>query len=245
MVIFYVFSRLSAENAPSKGIGVESPGFHELCKSKERGVVSFKCIQEYLIAPKSGASFVVMKNQYLRVIDWDGKQVADLVAFNMMDREEKLSTAATIDNNASLRIGKGDLIYSDKYNGMLEVVEDTVGIHDLLHPACSLAMYRAQYNLSSSHSSCLENLAMALSDYGILKKEIPVPVNLFMNTLIDSDGRLTVETPRSKKGDYILLRAQMELIIGITACAVEESRCNGYECTPIGVEILLGENESL
>lgn len=207
--------------------------------------MSFKSLQEHLIAPKSGASFVVMKNRYLKVIDWEGKQVADLVAFNRMDREEKLSTGVTLDNNASLRIGKGDHLFSNQYNELLEVVEDTVGIHDLLHPACSPAMYRVQYNLSSFHPSCLENLAIALSDYGIAEKEIPAPVNLFMNTLIDPDGRITVNTPCSKKGDYIILRAQMDLIIGITACAVEESRCNGYHCTPIGVEILLIENEGL
>jgi len=191
-----------------------------------------------LIEPRSGTSVILTKGQYLKIVDWEGKQVADLVAFNSCDRGEKLSTAATIDMCASIRIGRGDFLFSNRYNRMFRVVEDRVGSHDLLHPACSLEMYRAQYCIHSHHPSCQENLEAALREHGIRGEEIPNPVNIFMNVLIDRKGRVHIRTPLSKKGDFILLRAEMNLIVGVTACAVEESRCNGYACTAVQIEVL-------
>jgi len=195
--------------------------------------------KEFLIKPKNGISFVAEKNKLVQIIDCEGKQVADLVAFNRENKKEKLSTGATIDNNYSLFLHKGDYLYSNEYNKMFMVMENRGGNHDLLHPACSPPMYRYQYKITSYHPSCLENLSRALGSYEISIEEIPNPVNLFMNTILEPDGKIRVEEPLTRSGDYILLRAEMDMILGITACSVEESKCNGFKCTPIKIKILL------
>ncbi len=198
-----------------------------------------KIAKEFIIKPQSGISFVMEKNQLVQIIDCEGKQVADLVAFNRENKKEKLSTGVTIDNNSSLFLHKGDYLYTNEYNKMFMVIEDTAGNHDLLHPACSPPMYRYQYKITSYHPSCLGNLSKALGSYEISIEEIPNPVNLFMNTILEPDGKIRVEEPLTRSGDYILLRAEMDMILGITACSVEESKCNGFNCTPIMVKILL------
>jgi uncharacterized protein YcgI (DUF1989 family) len=57
-----------------------------------------------------------------------------------------------------------------------------------------------------------------------------------MNVEIDPAGRLSILPPRPKAGDSITLRAQMDLIVGLTACSAEVS--NNYKFKPIGYEIL-------
>jgi hypothetical protein len=49
------------------------------------------------------------------------------------------------------------------------------------------------------------------------------------------DGALKIDPPRSKAGDFILLRAEMDLIVGLTACSAEMS--NNYAFKPIDFEI--------
>ena len=99
------------------------------------------------IQAQSGVAFTVKAGQIIRIIDPEGGQVADLVAFLSGDHKEKLSTAATLDSNMSIYIRKGDGLFSNHYRKLLSVIDDTVGKHDLLFPACSPAMYRSQYNI--------------------------------------------------------------------------------------------------
>ena len=193
--------------------------------------------KEIFIEPQTGTSFVLKKGHKCRVTDVKGKQVADLVAFSLTNLKEKLSTGVTIDNNLSLNIRKGDYLFSNQYNKLLKIVADTVKKHDLLYPACSPQMYRSQYQTTDYHPSCLENLSKALKEYEIAEEQIPDPFNIFMNTYVDRKGNLTVEEPLSKAGDYIELGAEMDLIIAVTACSVDKSKCNAHSCKPIMVEI--------
>ncbi|UCB45341.1 MAG: urea carboxylase-associated family protein [Spirochaetota bacterium] len=193
--------------------------------------------REITIAKQSGFALVAKKNEHIRVIDVEGGQVADLVAFYKGDKREKISTAATIDSGGSLYLTKGDVIFSNRYNKMVEICEDTVGKHDILFPACSQWMYRRQYGILEQHPNCLENLGLLLEEYAISQDDIPNPFNIFMNAVISKEGKITVSEPKSKAGDYIELVALMDLIVAVSACSVEESRCNAGRCTPIKIQL--------
>ena len=56
-----------------------------------------------------------------------------------------------------------------------------------------------------------------------------------MNVKIGTNGELTIDPPLSKAGQYIELRAEMDLIVGVTACSAEMS--NNYSFKPIDIQI--------
>lgn len=85
--------------------------------------------QTITIQPREGAAVELKGGPLLKVTDLEGGQVADLLAYRADDFIEKLSTGATIDYNGSLYVGKGDYLYSNRYNPFLLIVEDTVGAH--------------------------------------------------------------------------------------------------------------------
>jgi uncharacterized protein YcgI (DUF1989 family) len=60
-----------------------------------------------------------------------------------------------------------------------------------------------------------------------------------MNIEIDQEGEIKIKSPMSKAGDYIELRAEMDMIVGVTACSA--GSCNNFEWTPIDVEIYSGD----
>lgn len=188
------------------------------------------------IAPRSGTAFTMEKGQRLTVIDPQGEQVADLLAFNRHDVGEAISSGRTLDYASKIYLTVGDPIYSNRSNVMLEIVEDMVGRHDFLLTPCSEDTFRIIYGDQNPHRGCFGNLAAALAKYGIGPDMIPTAFNCFMNVPVDGlTGRLTVEPPLSKAGDKIIFTAQMDLIIGLTACSALQSNNGSFK--PIHWEV--------
>lgn len=184
------------------------------------------------IPPRSGAAFTLNKGQRLRVIDPNGEQVSDMLAFNAADTGEVISSGRTLDYAGKLFLSTGDPLYSNRSNVMLRIVEDTVGRHDFLLTPCSSDTFRIIYGDEHPHHGCFGNLSQALKPYGIHPDQIPVAFNIFMNVQVDGQsGALTVDPPLSKAGDHILFEAEMDLIVALTACSALQS--NNYAFKPI------------
>jgi uncharacterized protein len=168
----------------------------------------------------------------LRVIDPKGMQVSDMLAYAADDSREVISAGRTFDYEETIRLTAGNRLWSNRFNVMLDIVEDVVGRHDFLLTPCSEATFRHFYPELPVHRGCFGNLAEALSEYGIEADDIPVAFNIFMNVPVDGEsGKLQVLPPTSKAGDFIRLRAEMDLIIGLTACSAPAS--NGGSFKPI------------
>ena len=188
------------------------------------------------IPPRSGTAFLLAKGQRLTVIDPQGEQVADLVAFAQADPREAISNGRSLDYASKLFLSTGDPLYSNRSNVMLRIVEDDVGRHDFLLTPCSADTFRIIYGDEHPHRGCFGNLAEALAPHGIAPDQIPCAFNVFMNVAVDGlTGALTVEPPLSKAGDRLVLEAEMDLIIGLTACSALQS--NNFAFKPIHYSI--------
>lgn len=188
------------------------------------------------IPPRSGAAFHLAAGATLVVIDPEGSQVADLVAYNADDVNEVISSGRTLDYAETITLTNGHVLYSNRSRPMLTIVADTVGRHDFLLTPCSVDTFRHFYPDKPEHRGCFGNLAEALAPYGISPDRIPVAFNCFMNVPVDgTSGRLSVLPPISKAGDRIAFRAEMDLIIGLTACSAYAS--NGGSFRPIDYRI--------
>ena len=190
-------------------------------------------MDKYLIQPQSGIRIDVNKGQRIEIIDVDGGQVADFFAEIKGTHEEYVSPSVTIDCNESLKIEVGTIIYSNRYNPMFRVEIDDVGAHDLLFPSCSKNMYDFFYQNGSDHPNCLDNINHALGT----ERTIIQPINFFMNTVIDPNGKIEIKKPLSKAGDKIVLTALVDCVLGISACSVSECETNSGNCTAIAVKV--------
>ena len=171
----------------------------------------------------------------LVVTDPEGEQVADLIAFSREPRPAWLSSGRTFDYNNTLRLSHGHVLYSNRSVPMLTITEDTVGRHDFLYTPCSAETFSLIYGLTGHHPSCLENLASSLRPYDVHADDIPTTFNIFMNVDFDVAGALSIAPPLSRPGDHITLRAEIDLLIGLTACSAELS--NNHRLKPIDYEI--------
>ncbi len=189
-----------------------------------------------IIAPQTGAAFILKKGQKLKITDPKGSQVSDLLLFNADDKGEKLSSGKTLDFEETIRITKGNSLWSNRSRIMAIILEDSNGNNDFLLAPCSAETFKIMYRYEGYHPSCLQNLADNLAPFGISVDELPNAFNVFMNVVVDDNGKISVLPPKSKPGDYLLLEAKMDLIVGMTACSAEDS--NGGSFKPIQYEII-------
>ncbi len=192
-------------------------------------------IARYHLEPQTGTGFLLERGQVLKVIDPRGEQVSDLMAFARPDTGEWLSSGRSLDYGNTIYLTSGHLLYSNRSRPMFTILEDTVGRHDFLLTPCSPEMFRILYKVEGHHPSCYENLATNLAPFGIAGDQIPTTFNIFMNVTVAPSGELSVEPPLSKAGDYLTLRAEMDLFVGMTACSAELS--NNHSLKPIDIEV--------
>lgn len=188
------------------------------------------------IEKQTGSAFKLKKGQLLKVIDSKGGQVSDLVLFNQTDIREKISAGKTMDFEESILISENNFLWSNRSRKMMKIIKDTNGRNDILLAPCSPETFQIMYDHDGYHPSCFENLYTNLEHFGITPDDIPTAFNIFMNVQFEPDGKLSVLPPTSTAGDYVLLEAQIDLIIGMTACSAEDS--NGGTFKPIQYQIL-------
>ncbi|MCG8406570.1 MAG: urea carboxylase-associated family protein [Phycisphaerales bacterium] len=180
-------------------------------------------IESFHLEPSTARAFSLLSGGELTVIDPLGKQVADLVAFCGDDTNEWLSSGRTLDYAGTLRLTEGHILYSNRSNPMLEILSDSVGRHDFMFAPCSREMFHRQYG-EANHPNCLDELAFALREYGISSDRIPTPFNIFMNVHIEpGTGDLEIREPLSGPGSRIVFRAQMDLVLAVSACSAEKT----------------------
>ncbi|MBT46687.1 MAG: urea carboxylase-associated protein [Citromicrobium sp.] len=188
------------------------------------------------IPPRSGAAFVVKKGEAFTVIDPQGSQVSDMIAFVRDDVREVMSNGRTFDYEETIRLTKGNRLWSNRSNVMLTIEDDSLGQHDYLLTPCSEDTFRHFYSDKPVHRGCMGNLEAALAPYGIERDAIPTAFNVFMNVPVDGgSGSLSVDPPTSKPGEAVRFRAHMDLVIGLTACSAYAS--NGGSFRPIHYRI--------
>jgi uncharacterized protein len=181
-------------------------------------------MDKQIIAAGTGVGFRIARGTLLKIIDPEGGQSGDLAAFSA-DGSERLSSGRTIDYCGKIYVSTGDVLWSDRSNPLLTIVTDQVGRHDLLYAPCSLEMYRKQYGVTGYHANCHDNLCAALRSEGIHPDPLDSTLNFFMDASVAPDGTLSFAPPRSRAGDSMVLRAEMDLVVALSACPT--STCNG------------------
>ncbi|MEO8563796.1 MAG: urea carboxylase-associated family protein [bacterium] len=190
------------------------------------------------LEPQTGTGFVIRHGDLLRITDPLGEQVSDLTSFSRDDPREWLSSGRSIDYANTIYLTTGHTLYSNRSRPMWTILEDTVGRHDFLLTPCSPETFSIIYKTTTHHPSCFANLVQGLAPFGIAPDAIPTTLNIFMNVGILQTGELSILPPRSRPGDHILLRAEMDLIVGVTACSAELSNNGTFK--PIDVEVRSG-----
>ena len=190
---------------------------------------------ESVIAKNTGKAFIVKRGQYMRVI---GESTADFVIYNLNNIKERFDQARTKVDQGKIYVSTGDVLISKFNIVMMTIVEDGYkeGTHDLQKGMCSTSFYEkwgdkvfeiygdtwakvGRKREAAPDHGCWENLIEALKPWQIPPEDVPSPLNVFQTMVIDGEtGSMRYSTTRPKPGTHIDFRAEMDCLVGISAC---------------------------
>jgi uncharacterized protein YcgI (DUF1989 family) len=190
------------------------------------------------IPAREGRPVSVPAGGLFRVVDVEGRQVADLFAFNADDVSEHHSamhTRAAVDR---LFPRVGEAFYTDRRRPILVLErDDSPAVHDMLIAPCDPERYEG-LGVRGPHASCRENLKAAMRELGHDGICVPQSVNLFMNIPVGDDGALGWEPAPTRPGDSITFRAVMDAIVVVSACPQDIVPINDRNPTAVAIELL-------
>lgn len=185
-----------------------------------------------VIPARRGKAALVAKGQAIKVINTSGQQVIDTWAFSRANLNEFMSMEHSRAGMLRLIPAVGDALLTNHRRPILTLREDTSGgVHDTLMAACDVFRYQG-LGCTEYHDNCTDNLAQAMRDLGLAPPETPSPLNLFMNIPWTVDGQLSFEPPAATPGSYVVLRAEMDLVVAFSACPQDILPINGIARQP-------------
>lgn len=191
-------------------------------------------INEQRIAARTGGCWNLLSGQSIKIVDIEGGQIGDFVAFDLNNLRRRFSQARTKANQGKFLISTGDHLYSRDNVKLLTITEDTYGIHDLQYGMCSDWVFSKYQGIDYQGFSesmevggpsgvpsfgCYEVLQDVLNEYPIKPEDIPDPFNLFQTMNYDlNNGTLAIAKGGSKSGDYITMQANIDVLCALSAC---------------------------
>jgi uncharacterized protein len=193
---------------------------------------------DHVIPAAAPWSRVVRRGEVLRIVDLEGQQAVDTLFYNAHDYAERYSVHDTLLAQGSAYITAGSTLLSNEGNVMVTVTADTCGLHDSSAGACSCEANTVRFGHHTRYMhACRENFLLELSRYGMTKRDVVSNVNFFMNVPIMPDGALAIVDGVSGPGDYVEMRADMDVLCVISNCPQVNNPCNSFHPTPIRVLI--------
>lgn len=200
-------------------------------------------VAEYRVEAATAMAYRVQAGQYIQIIDVEGSQCSDFLAFagEQFEQELDATVTRTLNGLAMPRAGLHGKYFSQTMQPLFEVIQDTCGRHDNFLLACTTRYYEdVGY---PGHPSCSENFNQVLQPYGIQPRPGWSAVNFFYNTAVDCEGAIVGGESWSRPGDYVLLRAGCDLLCASSSCADDVDPTNAWNPTAIHVRIYAASEE--
>ena len=195
-----------------------------------------RTLTDEVIAAGGYWSGIVPAGSVLRLVDLEGRQAIDFLCYSAADPTERYCAADTMKISGSLYVGKGTRLYSDMGNVLFTVTDDTCGRHDTIGGCCSRESNFVRYGVREG-PNCRDNLLRALARFDLGKKDIVANLNFFMYVPIGANGEMAIVDGRSKPGDYVDLRAEMDVLVALSNCPQINNPANDYRPTPIRISV--------
>jgi urea carboxylase-associated protein 2 len=156
------------------------------------------------------------RGEAIRIVDDSGRSSASMVGWRKDDTSERINCADTVKVQWSATLSKGRVILSDMGRVFLSLIEDTSGAHDTMMGGSTPASAAAAFGSTTRNSH--ENFIAAAAKIGLGLRDIPPCVTFFAPVSVDSSGRFVWNTARKRPGDFVDLRAEMDVALIFSNC---------------------------
>lgn len=181
-------------------------------------------------------STLLRKGEALRIAQLYGSASVALVCWNARDTSERLNLPDTAKVQWDTRVQKGRVLFSDMGRVLLSVTEDSSGgAHDVLLGGSTAAANAAKYPGAVTRNT-RDNLVLAAGKLGLSRRDIPMALTLLAPVRVsDEDGSFAWQPGLLNGGDYVDLRAEMDLLVALSACPHPLDPSPDYAPNPVEI----------
>ena len=191
-------------------------------------------VHDEVIAARAPWLHTVKAGQTLRIVDLEGNQAVDFLAYSAAADAERYSAQDTIAAQGNVFLREGSVLLSNEGAPMMTVTATAVAYHDTIGGACSCESNTLRYgHHTKAQHACVENFLTANARHGRGKRDMVGNVNWFMNVPVEADGALGIVDGISAPGLYVDLRAEMDVVVVVSNCPQINNPCNGFNPTPV------------
>lgn len=181
-------------------------------------------------------STLLRKGEALRIAQAHGPASVALVCWSARDTSERLNLPDTVKVQWDTRVQKGRVLFSDMGRVLLSVTEDSSGgAHDVLLGGSTAAANAAKYPGAITRNT-RDSLVLAAGKLGLSRRDIPMALTLFAPVRVsDDDGHFAWQPDLLNGGDYVDLRAEMDLLVALSNCPHPLDPSPDYAPNPVEI----------
>lgn len=157
------------------------------------------------------------RGERLRLINTGATPGVALFMWNADDTSERYNSADTMKLQWTAALPRGRVLFSDMGRVMTSIVEDTSGAHDTVVGGSTPASNAAKYGDAALRNT-QENMRLAASKFGLGKRDLAPAISFFSPVQVDEAGKFVWRDGVVKAGDFVELRAEMDLLVAISNC---------------------------
>ena len=152
----------------------------------------------------------------IRLSQSNGPSAIAMIAWSAADTSERLNLPDTVKVQWTTAIAKGRVLFSDMGRVMFSVTEAASSAHDGLVGGSTAASNAAKYGGDTRNTR--DNFILLAGKLGLTRRDIPSALSFFAPVRVLDDGTFVWREDLRVAGDYVELRAEMDLIIGVSNC---------------------------
>jgi hypothetical protein len=162
-----------------------------------------------------GHALPVKRGETLRIVNRHGTPGVSVIMFNAADMSERLNAGDTMKVQWNARLTRGAGLFSDMGRVLASITDDTYGRHDALTGGSTPGSNEERYGDATLRST-RGNFVLLASKHGLDKRDIPPCVTFFAPVGVDAHGRFRWEGEGAKAGDYVDLRAELDILVFVS-----------------------------
>jgi urea carboxylase-associated protein 2 len=174
-------------------------------------------IHDEEIAPGGYWTTRLRRGEGLRIVDERGDAAVALVAWNANETSERINVADTMKVQWSARLCKGRVVLTEMGRVAFSITEDSSGAHDAIVGPSTAASMAAMHGQGPWRNS-RDNFVAAALKLGLDRRDVPACLTLFAPAIVRADGSLGWEPARRHAGQFVDLRAELDLWLVLSNC---------------------------
>jgi urea carboxylase-associated protein 2 len=209
---------------PPQAAPVDVPAFWQRFPAPAlAGVDTSKLMWSEIVPGGSHWGWRMPRGSAMRFVALESGANVSLVLYSALEKLERYNMPDSLKAQHTAHYTRGHVLMSDMGRSMASFTADSLGWHDPLGALLDNELIQQKYgekryeaNRNAMHRSGKDGLLIEIGKYGLGKRDLIAPVNLFSKVGVDAQGRFAFVPEHAKAGDFVELRFDMDVIVAIS-----------------------------